>query len=94
MLKVYPLLNMAESELVKSRNDVIECLSNIYEEPPYKEVMKRLWTNIGGEKICDSDGFVIQSLKIDIAVELGCQYANKRMLNFWKSRSVQERKFI
>lgn len=85
---------MAESELVKSRNDVIECLSNIYEEPPYKEVMKRLWTNIGGEKICDSDGFVIQSLKIDIAVELGCQYANKRMLNFWKSRSVQERKFI
>lgn len=75
---LYPSITYSEKELRSLRNDVSNSLRKLYKEPPYKEVMYVLWNKLGGA-IEEREEFVSKNLEVDVAIELGCQYANRKI---------------
>lgn len=71
-------------QIVTMRNEIICGLEMEYEEPPYQKVMgtlyKRFALMLG--KAVSEDSFISINKDIDIAVELGCQYPNRVVINY------------
>lgn len=77
-----------------------ECRNELrtqYKEPPYQQVIGLLYDKLVGtvRMTVDKEQFVAQSLKIDIAVELGCQYPNEHLVKrFRKAKRNGARIYI
>lgn len=73
---------ISSDSLISLRIQAERELRKSYDEPPYTEVMSIVYIRLHIDCYISKDVFIEASLDIDIAVELGCQYANKRMLRF------------
>lgn len=85
MLTRYPILynKYNEENICKLLNQARGDLRKSYKEPPYKKVIELFYDNLGGfDKLnVPKDEFIQLSYELNVAVELGCQYPNKRMVN-------------
>ena len=79
-----------KGELVKARHLATTNLYSIYEEPPYNKVIEEVY-KINNLKI-DLNEFISISRETDIAVEIGCQYANNHLIQFLKECKILGKK--
>lgn len=92
--------NIAETytaeQLVVERNNVINRLGKEYEEPPYKNVMGELYKELKPcMGTCSEEDFISASKEMDIAVELGCQYPNMKLIKYlWKCKKTGSKIYI
>lgn len=73
---------ITSSEIISKRHQAKSELNKEYYEPPFKEVMSKLYEKLKDKIEIDKEKFISISLETDISVELGCQYKNTHLLNF------------
>lgn len=78
----YPHLSVSPEDLLRCRIDSERELTSKYEEVPYAEVMGLVYDKLGSF-LSDSDKtqFIEYSKSVDIAIELGCQYRNNKVVD-------------
>ena len=78
----FPGLNESAESLLKVRLGATRKLEKIHEEAPYKEVLSIVYYEIEKDLSgCSLEDFIDICLEVDIAVEIGCQYPNKRLIS-------------
>lgn len=85
-------IKLTPAELLVIRKKIESELSKKYEEVPYREIISEIF-DILSLKSCTKEDFVDLSLGIDIAVELGCQFRNEKVIRILQ-RAHQEGKSV
>lgn len=73
-----------QGELVRVRHRITSNLKSSYEEPPYNKVIEGVYNIFKSSFDINLSEFISISQEIDIAIEIGCQYGNKHLINFLK----------
>ena len=79
----YPcLMEFSDDDLIAFLDGSRRSLYKDFEEPPYNKVLGLVWEHLPVlHSYVDKESFVNQSLAIDVAIELGCQYPNMHLIN-------------
>lgn len=91
MIRKFPELgSLGERWLLRERNGVYQMLSSRFEEVPYDVAMRGLYEKLPSDfqRKYAADCFVQMSLDMEISVELGCQFANRRMCRFLRTQKA------
>lgn len=92
LIHKYPVIgdNQTPSTLELLLHECREKLRMQYKEPPYQLVIGLLYDKLieTTQLAVNKEQFIIQSLKIDIAVELGCQYPNEHLVKRFRKAKM------
>jgi FMN phosphatase YigB (HAD superfamily) len=79
-------------EWLEMRRNAKETIRNGLDEVNYHKVMAELWKELNIH--VDQQEFIETCLEMDIAVELGCQYPNRRIVNLLRKAKDRGQKVI
>ncbi|WP_348701388.1 HAD family hydrolase [Phocaeicola sartorii] len=92
LIHKYPVIgdNQTSSTLELLLHECRNKLRMQYKEPPYQLVIGLLYDKLieTTQLAVNKEQFIIQSLKIDIAVELGCQYPNEHLVKRFRKAKM------
>lgn len=80
---------ITSNEIIYLRHKINTELRKKYFEPPFKEVMSKLYEQLKDKIILSEEKFISICLEADISVELGCQYPNNRLIKFLRKAKVR-----
>lgn len=97
MIRKFPELGgFGEGRLLRERDGAYRALNGRFEEVPYDAAMRGLYEKLPSDfqgKYA-ADCFVQTSLNIEISVELGCQFANRRMCRFLRTQKARGKMLV
>lgn len=83
MIRKFPsLYSLGEEDLVEKRHKAHSICKKTKEEPTYNDIMNTLFNLLTKFNLGDVEEFIATSHSIEIALERGCQFPNKRMVDF------------